>query len=139
MDEPTAALDPEAEAEVYTKFNDIVEDKTAIYISHRLPGSVGRDGAARVRPLGRRAPARALRAVGIVAEQPPERLGKTAQGRCLTPAVVHHRHDGVGRPVYLDGAVIRREGILRFPPVIGTGSFPGPPERLRGATARDSS
>ena len=36
LDEPTAALDPEAEAEVYTKFNDIVEDKTAIYISHRL-------------------------------------------------------------------------------------------------------
>ncbi len=36
LDEPTAALDPEAEAEVYTKFNDIVADKTAIYISHRL-------------------------------------------------------------------------------------------------------
>lgn len=36
LDEPTAALDPEAEAEVYTRFNDIVEDKTAIYISHRL-------------------------------------------------------------------------------------------------------
>ena len=36
LDEPTAALDPEAEAEIYTKFNDIVEDKTAIYISHRL-------------------------------------------------------------------------------------------------------
>ncbi|MDE7171785.1 MAG: ATP-binding cassette domain-containing protein, partial [Oscillospiraceae bacterium] len=36
LDEPTAALDPEAAAEVYTKFNDIVEDKTAIYISHRL-------------------------------------------------------------------------------------------------------
>ena len=36
LDEPTAALDPEAEAEVYTKFNDIVEDKTAVYISHRL-------------------------------------------------------------------------------------------------------
>ncbi len=36
LDEPTAALDPEAEAEVYTKFNDIVEHKTAIYISHRL-------------------------------------------------------------------------------------------------------
>ncbi|MDE6923489.1 MAG: ABC transporter ATP-binding protein, partial [Oscillospiraceae bacterium] len=30
------ALDPEAEAEIYTKFNDIVGDKTAIYISHRL-------------------------------------------------------------------------------------------------------
>ena len=32
----TVCLDPEAEAEVYTKFNDIVEDKTAVYISHRL-------------------------------------------------------------------------------------------------------
>ncbi len=36
LDEPTAALDPEAEAEVYTHFNEIVEDKTAVYISHRL-------------------------------------------------------------------------------------------------------
>ena len=36
LDEPTAALDPMAEAEIYSKFNDIVTDKTAIYISHRL-------------------------------------------------------------------------------------------------------
>jgi len=36
LDEPTAALDPVAEAEVYSKFNEIVGDKTAIYISHRL-------------------------------------------------------------------------------------------------------
>ena len=36
LDEPTAALDPIAEAEIYEKFNDIVGDKTAIYISHRL-------------------------------------------------------------------------------------------------------
>lgn len=36
LDEPTAALDPMAEAEIYGKFNDIVTDKTAIYISHRL-------------------------------------------------------------------------------------------------------
>ncbi len=36
LDEPTAALDPEAEAEIYTKFDEIVTDKTAIYISHRL-------------------------------------------------------------------------------------------------------
>lgn len=36
LDEPTAALDPIAEAEIYEKFNEIVEDKTAIYISHRL-------------------------------------------------------------------------------------------------------
>ncbi len=36
LDEPTAALDPIAEAEVYSNFNDIVGNKTAIYISHRL-------------------------------------------------------------------------------------------------------
>lgn len=36
LDEPTAALDPIAESEVYSNFNDIVGDKSAIYISHRL-------------------------------------------------------------------------------------------------------
>lgn len=36
LDEPTAALDPIAEAEIYSKFNDIAGDKTTIYISHRL-------------------------------------------------------------------------------------------------------
>ena len=36
LDEPTAALDPIAEAEIYSKFDGIVGDKTAIYISHRL-------------------------------------------------------------------------------------------------------
>lgn len=36
LDEPTAALDPMSEYEVYSRLNDIVEDKTAIYISHRL-------------------------------------------------------------------------------------------------------
>lgn len=36
LDEPTAALDPIAEYEVYSKFNEIVQYKTAIYISHRL-------------------------------------------------------------------------------------------------------
>ncbi len=36
LDEPTAALDPIAEAEIYSRFNDIVTDKTTIYISHRL-------------------------------------------------------------------------------------------------------
>lgn len=36
LDEPTAALDPIAEAEIYSRFNDIAGDKTAIYISHRL-------------------------------------------------------------------------------------------------------
>lgn len=36
LDEPTAALDPIAEAEIYEKFNAISGDRTAIYISHRL-------------------------------------------------------------------------------------------------------
>ncbi|MCM1191312.1 MAG: ABC transporter ATP-binding protein/permease [Butyrivibrio sp.] len=36
LDEPTAALDPVAEAEIYERFDEIVGDKTAIYISHRL-------------------------------------------------------------------------------------------------------
>ena len=36
LDEPTAALDPLAEAEIYSQFNEIVDNKTAIYISHRL-------------------------------------------------------------------------------------------------------
>ncbi len=36
MDEPTAALDPIAEAEVYGRLNDLIQDKTAIFISHRL-------------------------------------------------------------------------------------------------------
>lgn len=36
MDEPTAALDPIAEYEVYAGFNEMIGNKTAIYISHRL-------------------------------------------------------------------------------------------------------
>ena len=36
LDEPTAALDPIAENEIYSRFNSVVENKTAIYISHRL-------------------------------------------------------------------------------------------------------
>ena len=36
LDEPTAALDPVAEFEVYQNFKEIVKDKTAFYISHRL-------------------------------------------------------------------------------------------------------
>lgn len=36
LDEPTAALDPIAKAEVYSKFDTLIQDKTAIYISHRL-------------------------------------------------------------------------------------------------------
>ena len=36
LDEPTAALDPIAEAAVYENFNVLVENKTAVFISHRL-------------------------------------------------------------------------------------------------------
>ena len=36
LDEPTAALDPVSEYEVYRKFNEISGGRTAIYISHRL-------------------------------------------------------------------------------------------------------
>lgn len=36
LDEPTAALDPIAEYEIFNHFNQIIENKTAIYISHRL-------------------------------------------------------------------------------------------------------
>lgn len=36
LDEPTAALDPIAEYDIYRQFNEIVNGKTAIYISHRL-------------------------------------------------------------------------------------------------------
>lgn len=36
LDEPTAALDPVAEYEVYSKFNEIAGEKTTLYISHRL-------------------------------------------------------------------------------------------------------
>ena len=40
LDEPTAALDPVAENEIYSRFNSFVQGKTAIYISHRLPSCV---------------------------------------------------------------------------------------------------
>lgn len=36
LDEPTAAMDPLAEAELYNQFSKLVEGKTAIFISHRL-------------------------------------------------------------------------------------------------------
>lgn len=36
LDEPTAALDPVSEYEVYSDFNAISGDKTTVYISHRL-------------------------------------------------------------------------------------------------------
>lgn len=36
MDEPTAALDPISEAEIYENFNELIKDKTSIFISHRM-------------------------------------------------------------------------------------------------------
>lgn len=36
LDEPAAALDPKAEAEIYARFNEMVEGRTNIYISHRM-------------------------------------------------------------------------------------------------------
>ena len=36
LDEPTAALDPIAEHEIYARFDEIIGEKTAVYISHRL-------------------------------------------------------------------------------------------------------
>lgn len=40
LDEPTAALNPVAENEIYNRFNSFVDNKTAIYISHRLSSCV---------------------------------------------------------------------------------------------------
>ncbi len=36
MDEPTAALDPMAESEIYERLDEIVEQRMALYVSHRL-------------------------------------------------------------------------------------------------------
>lgn len=36
LDEPTASLDPLAEAEIYEDFNEIIGNKTALFISHRM-------------------------------------------------------------------------------------------------------
>lgn len=36
LDEPTSALDPVAEQDIYKRFNDMVAEKTAVFISHRM-------------------------------------------------------------------------------------------------------
>ena len=36
LDEPTAALDPIAESEMYEKYDELVQGRTAVFISHRL-------------------------------------------------------------------------------------------------------
>lgn len=40
LDEPTAALDPLAESEVYENFNELTRSKTTIFISHRMSSSM---------------------------------------------------------------------------------------------------
>ena len=40
LDEPTAALDPIAEGELYKKYNEITKDKISFFISHRLSSTV---------------------------------------------------------------------------------------------------
>lgn len=43
LDEPTASLDPLAEADVFERFTTLSEGKIAIFISHRLSGAVEAD------------------------------------------------------------------------------------------------
>lgn len=40
LDEPTSALDPIAEAEIYENFNQLAQNRMAIYISHRMSSSI---------------------------------------------------------------------------------------------------
>ena len=40
LDEPTSALDPVSEEMVYTRFNNFIKDKTAIFVSHRLSSCI---------------------------------------------------------------------------------------------------
>lgn len=39
LDEPTASLDPLAEAKIYEQFNEMTKGKTVIFISHRMSSS----------------------------------------------------------------------------------------------------
>ena len=41
LDEPTASLDPIAEAEVFRQFSELSENKITIFVSHRLSSAVG--------------------------------------------------------------------------------------------------
>lgn len=36
LDEPTSALDPLAESELYLKYEELIKNRTSIYVSHRL-------------------------------------------------------------------------------------------------------
>jgi len=46
LDEPTAALDPVSENEVFLNFNELAKDRTAIYISHRMSSCLFSDSIA---------------------------------------------------------------------------------------------
>ena len=39
LDEPTAALDPRAEYEIYQNFSQLTSGKTTVFISHRMSSS----------------------------------------------------------------------------------------------------
>lgn len=43
LDEPTAALDPIAENEIYNEFTELSEGKTTLFVSHRLSSAVNAD------------------------------------------------------------------------------------------------
>ncbi len=40
LDEPTSALDPKTEYEIYTSMDKLIENKTSIYISHRMTSCI---------------------------------------------------------------------------------------------------
>jgi ABC-type multidrug transport system fused ATPase/permease subunit len=40
MDEPTASLDPLAEADVFSRFERLAEGKISVFVSHRLSGAI---------------------------------------------------------------------------------------------------
>ncbi len=43
LDEPTASLDPMAEQEVFNRFDELREDKTTVFVSHRLSSATTAD------------------------------------------------------------------------------------------------
>ncbi len=46
LDEPTSALDPKTEYEIYTSMDRLIENKTSIYISHRMTSCIFCDNVA---------------------------------------------------------------------------------------------
>ncbi len=43
LDEPTASLDPLAEAEIFNRFDELRKDKTSVFVSHRLSSATTAD------------------------------------------------------------------------------------------------